>query len=240
VPFKKTDVVRQMASVPGLRAGSYLIANNHETAGAALRWLRDRVLRGGDGLDDREITFDEITAAAATAPPGSGGVIFTPWLKGERSPVEDRNLRAAFLNVSLATERAHLLRAVLEGVALNARWLVDATEKFAGRSLDGLRIVGGGALSELWCQIHADVLGRPVHQVLDPMNVNVRGAAWFAAIGLGHLTIDDIAARRPPSHEFRPAAGAREVYEPLRREFVRLARDQKAMYRRLNGRGERR
>ena len=72
-----------------------------------------------------------------------GGVIFAPWLKGERSPVDDRHLRGSFVNVSLATTRVSMARAVLEGVAYNARWLLEA--KFAGRPLDGLRILGGGA-----------------------------------------------------------------------------------------------
>src|SRR5450759_632971 len=164
VPLKKADVIHQMASIPGLRESSYLIANNHETGGSALRWLRDAVLTDGG--------YDALTAEAATAVPGSGGVIFCPWLNGERSPVSDENLRASFLNVSIATTRADLIRAVLEGVAYNARWLLEATENFAGRPLDGLRLLGGGATSDLWCQIYADVIGRPIHQVADPVNVN--------------------------------------------------------------------
>jgi xylulokinase len=227
VPFKKSDVTHQMASIPGLRAGSYLIANNHETGGAALRWLRDAVLTGGG--------YDRLTAEAATAAPGSGGVIFCPWLNGERSPVSDENLRASFLNVSITTTRADLIRAVLEGVAYNARWLLEATEKFAGRPLDGLRLLGGGATSELWCQIHADVIGRPIHQVADPVHANLRGAAWFAALHLGHLTLDEIAARAPTARVFEPAADTAQTLAKSYSEFVRLAKAQRHMYRRLNG-----
>jgi len=226
VPFKKTDVTRQMASVPGVRAGSYLIANNHETGGAALRWLRDEVMDGR--------SYDNLTAEAATAPSGSNGVIFCPWLRGERSPVSDENLRASFLNVSIGVSRADLVRAVLEGVAYNARWLLEATEKFAGRPLDGLRVLGGGAVSELWCQIHADVIGRPIQQVADPMNVNVRGAAWFAALHLGHLSLDDIASRAPTAKTFTPVAANTAAHRRLYDEFVRLAGAQRSMYRRLN------
>ena len=228
VPFKKTDVARQMASVPGLRGRSYLIANNHETGGAALRWLRDLEVGGA--------TYDELTAEAATSPAGSRGVIFCPWLNGERSPVSDEHLRASFLNVSLATQRADLVRSVLEGVAYNAKWLLDATERFAGRPLDGLRLLGGGAVSDLWCQIHADVIGRDIHQVADPMNVNVRGAAWFAALHLGHLTLDEIASRAPTATVFRPIAAHSAAHRPLYSEFVRLAKAQRPMYRRLNRR----
>ena len=229
VPFKKTDVMRQMASIPGIRPGSYLIANNHETGGACLRWLRDSIVGAGE-------SYEELTALAATAPAGSGGVIFTPWLKGERSPVDDRTLRGSFLNLSLSTGRADLARAVLEGVAYNAAWLLAATEKFAGRPLDQLRILGGGAQSELWCQIHADVMGRPIGQVADPMHVNVRGAAWFAALSLGHVSMDEIAHRAPPARTFSPDPDAQRAHAPLYAEFVGLHRQQRKMFRRLNGR----
>src|SRR5260370_7224062 len=116
--------------------------------------------------------------------------MFTPWLKGERSPVEDRTLRGAFLNVSLTSGREHLSRAVLEGVAFNARWLLDAVEGFVRRPLPSLRILGGGAQSDLWCQVHADILGRRLERVAEPTYANVRGAGLFAAISIGRVSLD--------------------------------------------------
>jgi xylulokinase len=236
VPFKKTDVMRQMASIPGLAADSYLIANNHETGGATLRWLRDQILGAADGLGGQQLDYDTITAVAATSKPGSGGVIFTPWLKGERSPVEDPNLRASFLNMSIATTRADLVRAVLEGVAYNARWLLEATESFAGRPLEGLRLFGGGAVSDLWAQIHADVIGRPIIRLDDAIDVNARGAAWFAALSLGHARVDELRAAQLPVTVFVPDAAAVAAYRPLYAEFTRLAKSQKDMFRRLRAR----
>ena len=233
VPFKRTDVLHQIASVPGLRAGSYLIANNHETGGACLRWFRESMYGSQLHTDDLP-TYDFITKEAASAPTGSGGVIFCPWLKGERSPVEDRHLRASFLNVSLATDRAALARSVLEGVAYNARWLLDATERFARKPLSSLRLLGGGAQSALWCQIHADVIGRPIEQVVDPVNVNVRGAAWFAALSLGHLGIGDVRSCRPVGTVFTPDPVSMRAYQPLMREFAAVYKQQRGMYRRLN------
>ncbi len=232
VPFKKTDITHQMASVPGVGNGSYLIANNQEVGGAALRWLRDSVLTADDGFEGG---YDALTAEAATAPAGSGGVLFCPWLAGERSPVSDEHLRASFLNISMSTTRAHLVRAVLEGVAYNVRWLLEATEHFAKRPLDGLRLLGGGATSDLWCQIHADVIGRPILRVVDPANVNVRGAAWFAAMHLGHLTLDDIVAAAPTARSFEPIPAHTAVHAQLYAEFVQMATSQRAMYKRLNG-----
>jgi xylulokinase len=226
VPFKRTDVIHQMATVPGLRAGEYLVANNHETAGLCLKWFKDSVA-GSD-------SYEEVCADAATAPAGSGGVMFTPWLKGERTPVEDRTLRGAFLNVSLTTGRAHLSRAVLEGVAFNARWLLDAVERFVHRPFAGLRILGGGAQSDLWCQIHADILGRRVERVAEPTYANLRGAALFAAISLGRMSLDDVRGLVRVSETFEPQPKAREVYEPMYAEFKGFYGRLHSSYARLN------
>src|SRR5256885_4982416 len=81
---------------------------------------------------------------AAQAPPGSHGVIFTPWLYGERTPVEDRFVRGGFHNLSLSASRDDLVRAVFEGVALNARWLLQAVERFTRHRLEPIRVIGGG------------------------------------------------------------------------------------------------
>jgi len=129
---------------------------------------------------------------AATAPAGAGGVIFTPWLKGERTPIEDRTLRGAFLNVSLTTDRPRIIRAVLEGVAFNARWLLDAVEGFVRRPLPALRILGGGASSDLWCQIHADVLGRRIERVAEP---TYSQPPWSCLV-CGHVIGQDHTRRR--------------------------------------------
>ncbi len=225
VPFKRTDVLHQMASVPGVRPDGYLVANNHETAGLCLKWLRDSVVAG---------SFEDLIALAETVPAGSDGVMFTPWLKGERTPVEDRTLRAAFLNVSIETTRAQFVRAVLEGVAFNARWLLDAVERFVKKPLPSLRILGGGAQSDLWCQIHADVLGRRIERIADPMFACVRGAGLFAAISLGKLSLDDVHGLVRVTRTFEPDANARRVYEPMYAEFKRFYAALHGSYARLN------
>jgi xylulokinase len=229
LPFKKTDVLHQIASVPGVLPGQYLMIDNHETAGVCLQWLRDGVLGGRS-------TYEELLALAAQAEPGSGGVLFTPWLKGERSPVDDRTLRAGFLNVSLDTDVADFVRAVLEGVAYNMRWLVEAADRFAGRRLDPLRVLGGGARSALWCQVHADVLDRPVEQVADPAVAQLRGAALYALIALGRLSLSDVPDRVPSGQLFRPDPAAVAAYAPLYAEFTGVYGRLKGLYRRLNSR----
>jgi xylulokinase len=236
VPFKRTDVIRQMASVPGLHPDWYIIANNHETAGECLKWFQNSILSGDDGIgnpSNEAPTYDAMTTAAATAPVGSNGVIFAPWLNGERSPVDDRALRGSWLNLSLTSSRAEMTRAVLEGVAYNARWLFDAVEKFARRDMPKVRIFGGGAQSDLWCQIHADVLGRPVEQVADPNQTNLRGAAMAVRIALGEITVDEVSSLVRVSHVFEPDHANMATYAPLYGEFTKLYNQQKKMYHRL-------
>jgi xylulokinase len=145
-------------------------------------------------------------------------------------------LRGAFLNISLHTERPHMVRAVMEGVAFNARWLLDAVERFVRRPIPSLRILGGGAQSDLWCQVHADILGRRIERVADPMFASLRGAGLFAAISLGKISLDDVRGLVRVTHVFEPDRDAREVYEPMYSEFKRFYGSLHGSYARLNAR----
>jgi xylulokinase len=175
-------------------------------------------------------------ALAAEVPAGSDGLVFAPWLNGERSPVDDRTVRGGFFNQSLGVTRGHLVRAVLEGVACNSRWLLTYVERFAGRRLEAVTAVGGGARSELWCQVHADVLGRVVRQAADPVLASARGAALQASVALGHLGWDEVAATVPVARTFEPDPANGRVYDRLFPEFVNLYRGTRKIYARLNGR----
>ena len=233
---KKTDVLHGMATVPGL-AGEYVLANNHDTAGLALRWLRDQVVDPDDGLVPKaDLTFDDLTALAATSPPGARGVIFTPWLQGERSPVSDAYIRGGFHNLSLAASRADLVRALLEGVALNNRWLHGYVEKFVGHRLDPIRFVGGGATSDLWCQIHADVLDRTIEKVVEPLHAQLRGVAVLAGLSLGLVERSEVRDLVEVEATFRPDPSTREVYERHFAELPRIYKADKSIHKRLNRR----
>lgn len=233
-PAKRTSITKQMATVPSALPGRYLLANNHETAGMCAEWARNTFVLADDGLTaPGAASLAEIDAVAAGAPSGSGGVIFAPWLNGERSPVADTALRGSFHNLSLSTTRAEMLRSVLEGVAHNARWLLEASEKMLRHPLPGLRVVGGGAQSDVWCQIHADVMGRPLERPPDPLLVNSRGAAFFAGLVLGLLEVDEIPARVTIERTFRPDPSSRALHDAVHREFTGLYKAEKAMYHRL-------
>ena len=237
VPFKKTDLIHNMASLPSALPGRYFIGNEQETAGACMTWLRDDVFCRDDALDPGpppDDVFERFSKLASQAPAGSDKLIFTPWLYGEHTPVANPYLRAAFSNVSLRTTRAHIVRAVMEGVAYNTRWLMGGVESFIGRPFEGLRFIGGGASSELWCQIFADVLNRPIDQVADPLSANVRGAAFVAAVGLGKLDVEDIPSRVPIEKRYVPNQDHQPIYDELFKAFLEIQKNSEAMYNRLN------
>ena len=231
LPAKKTDVVRQLATVPGLTPERYLLGNNQDTAGRCLDWFRSTFATPAGGTPPG---YEELTSAAATAPPGSGRVLFTPWLAGERSPVADHAARGGFHNVSLSTTTADLTRAVLEGVAFNARWLLEAADRFAARRLSPVRLVGGGAQSLLWCQIVADVCDRPVERVAAPMLTGLRGAALFAGVATDALAWEDVRGLVPVQDRLEPQDSHRVVYDRLFAEFPGLYKRQRRMFARLN------
>jgi xylulokinase len=163
-------------------------------------------------------------------------VVFTPWLQGERSPVSDTYIRGGFDNVSLRTTRADLVRAVLEGVALNSAWLLRYVEKYAGQRLDPIRFVGGGAVSDLWCQIHADVFDRTIEQVDEPLHAQLRGAAILAGLALGDVERSEVRGLVPVARTFTPDAETGEVYRRHLDEVPRLYKARKAIHKRLNRR----
>jgi xylulokinase len=237
VPWKRTDMFHNQTTLPSALPGRYFIANEHETAGACLTFLKDTMgVRPHDvpATASDEDTYRALDAAAARAAAGAGGVLFTPWLNGERSPVDDSTVRAGFHNLSLSTSRDDLIRSVYEGVAYNSRWLLEAVEGFARRRLDSLSFIGGGARSAVWSQIHADVLGRSIRQIADPQQANVRGAAFVAFVALGLVEPGELGSRVPVRAEYEPNAAHRSRYEELYHAFTDVYRCTKSLYARLN------
>jgi xylulokinase len=227
VPWKRTDVLRNQTAMPSAVPGRYLVANEHQTAGACLAWLHERVAPA----DDLAVFVREAEESAA----GSGGVVFTPWLNGSRTPVDDRTVRAGFHNLSLGTSRPDLVRSVLEGVAYDSRWLHESVRKFVRRPLPVVDLVGGGAISDIWCQIHADVLGVTVRQRAEPRLAGVRGAGMLALLATRRVEqIGALASQVPVRAVYAPNRAHRATYDALYREFRALYRRTKSVYRRLN------
>lgn len=236
VPWKKTDLLRNQASLPSALPGRYFIVNEHETAGACLDHFIGNIVFADDGLDTSkpDDAYARIEALAAAVPPGANGVIYTPWLNGERTPVDDHTIRGGFQHISLANTRADLARAVYEGVAYNSRWLLEAVEKFTKHRLSALNFIGGGAMSALWCQIHADILDRDINQMADPRQANVRGAGLIAAVALGHTRVEDLGGNVPIERTFHPNPANRAIYDAVYEQFVAMYKADKQIHARLD------
>jgi len=163
--------------------GRWVLGGAMAATGAALEWLRVAIL---DGRWSRE----ELLAEASSVPPGSDGLVFLPYLAGERAPIFDDRARGTFVGLTLAHRRAHLVRAVIEGAAFAARHVAEPILA-AGAPLRELRLAGGASRHPLWARVKADVMGVPVAtpRVHDTA---LLGAAILAAAGAG--LVPDIAA----------------------------------------------
>jgi xylulokinase len=226
-----------MTSIPSAIPGKYLLANEQETAGVCLQYLRDKIFFRDDVFtpEGRPADYyEKLNALAAEAPPGCENLLFIPRLYGERSPVEDHHARGGFFNLSLNHDRRHMIRAVLEGVAMNAAWLLKYVEQNAGRKFDSICLIGGGANSDLWCQITADVLNLKVRKMKNPVMANSQGAAYLAAMAMGNITLDEILKIREVEREFSPNPALRNTYDRLFTEFVQFYHANKRAFTRLN------
>lgn len=237
VPFKKTDVLSSMASIPCAVPGRYLLTALQATAGGNLTFLRDNIIYHKDELlqeADVPDIFKVLDQIAERVPAGANGVMYTPWIWGERAPVDDKSLRAGLYNLSLNNTREDIIRAFLEGIAFNTRWLVSPIEKFLGRKVMSINIVGGGAQSDVWCQIFADVMNVEIKQVADPIYANARGAAWIGAVGLGEIKFDDIPELVQFKRVHQPQGQNRRIYDGKFEVFQQIYRQMKSIYHRLN------
>ncbi|HUY29334.1 MAG TPA: FGGY-family carbohydrate kinase [Candidatus Binataceae bacterium] len=231
IPARKTDPVHMLSSMPAAIAGRYIVTAEQGVAGRCLEFLKDLLYPDCGASSD---PYAEMNQLAAAIPPGSDGLIFTPWLAGVLAPSEDSATRSAFFNQTIRTTRGHYVRAVMEGIAFNLRWLKGYVEKFIGHPFHRLGFIGGGAQSDLWCQILADILDCPVRQVAGPRNANAVGAAMAAFVALGGIKLGEIPARIRISRVYDPCPENRKLYDARFREFMEIYRRNRPIYRRLN------
>jgi xylulokinase len=179
--------------------------------------------------------YERVNRIAADVPAGSGGLLFLPWLNGTLAPEENATARGGFFNLSLNSTRSHMTRALLEGIAYNNRWTREPAEKFTGRTFTSFRFAGGGALSDVWAQIHADALGVPIHRVADPTHTTIRGVAFFAFYTLGYRSLDELPELVKIDRVFEPDPQKRPLYDKLYTQFRAVYRRNKKVFAALNG-----
>ena len=244
---KQTLSIQSMtASIVGADPDHFNFFAELETAGKCLEWVRDHLALDEIGLflekkqvcDEPECIhkslYDYMIYSVKDVPPGSGGVIFTPWLHGNRCPFEDPNARGMFFNIGLETGKTELIHAVLEGVCYHLRWQLESTEKCV-RTSPAIRLVGGGALAPLTCQILSDVLNRHVEVVDNPQNVGAVGAAIVTAVGLGVIdSVEDAKKLVPVTARYAPNAANARVYDKYFPVFKSLYKNNAKAFKALN------
>lgn len=241
------DASAMIAAITGAQKNSFNYFAELETAGKCLEWVKDHLALDEIGiyLEKKHVAespesvytslYDYLSKVINDIPAGSGGVIFTPWLHGNRCPFEDPNARGMFFNISLDTGKTEFIRSVIEGVCMHMRWFLETQDKKIKTS-ETVRFVGGGALSDVTCQILADVTGRTVETVDSPQNVGAVGAAVVMAVGLG--MINDISEAKkliPANKTFKPNKSNKEVYDRNYEVYKTLYKTNKASFKALNG-----
>ncbi|MBR0092907.1 MAG: xylulose kinase [Lachnospiraceae bacterium] len=172
--------------VLGHPAGGYTMEGHASAAASSFRWLRNTISQyewtteSITGVD----VYDLMTATASKAPIGSKGTVFLPWLAGAACPHYDDNARGSFIGMTLGTTKAELTRAAMEGICFEMREMLGALNKAGFSKFETLRLTGGGARSDLWNQIQADIYGCAVETVEEP-EATALGAAMIATVGAG-------------------------------------------------------
>ena len=170
--------------------GRWHVMGVTQAAGLSLRWFRDRF---GAGEDDGRDPYERLSAEATTAPAGSEGALWAPYLMGERTPHLDAHARAALVGLTASHTRAHVIRAILEGVAFSLRDTLTIFDEI-GVPVRAIRLGGGGARSLLWRRIQASVYGHTV-EIVEAEEGGAYGAALLAGVGCGvWSTVDEACA----------------------------------------------
>lgn len=236
VPDKRSDFDNEILSMPSPIAGRHLaMAENGLGARPLDVFLRQQVFVN-DSLANHaaQDPFATLEDVIRSVPPGSGNVLFLPWLRGSGSPVSSTTARGGFLNLGLDTTRAQLVRAVLEGCAFNLRWLLPAVERFAEHSFAKLRFSGGAAMSDGWSQIVADVMQRPVLQLADARHTNNRATALLGFTELGLCDLDAVDRLCPVRKTYDPRPEFAARYEHLFARFLETFEALRPVYSALN------
>ena len=206
-----------------------------EAAGGCIQWIADEFYKAEKKDPKIPNVYALMDDEVAKIPPGSNYLLFTPWIYGERAPIDDCYVRASFLNLSAEHSREDMLRAVYEGVAYNIRWIVDIVEKEFKFPLPQLRVIGGGAKGKPWMQIMADVTGRKIETVRDPQEAGAVGAALIAAVGLGiYPDFKSLEKVVKVDRAFEPKPENAEIYDNLFYLYKEIYSDLKDFYRKLN------
>lgn len=219
------DLDHEVLSMPGVSPDRWLVWAENGLAGRAVEHVMDRIVHADDSLGDHRSDgtdgdFHGFDEAVAASPSGARGLLFLPWLSGSLAPQADPSVRGGFIGMSLDTERVDLVRAAVEGVAHNLRWLLSPVEAFTGEECAEVVLVGGATRSPAWCQVVADVLGRPVRTVADAGHAGARAVAAWAHEPSGVAGPDVPSPGNTWGPSYEPDASIGAVHDAAHERFV--------------------
>jgi len=240
------DVVSMIAATVGVKENNFNYFAEMETAGKCFEWVKEHLaldeigiyLQKQDVAQSKETIYkslyEYLSETVSKVPAGSNGVIFTPWLHGNRCPFEDPNASGMFFNIRIDTGKTEMIRSVLEGICFHLRWMLECQDKKISTSKE-IRFVGGGALSPVTCQMLADILQRKIITVEDSQDVGAVGAAILVGIGLGIIpSIDKVSEYVVTKKEYEPNVQNKEVYETTYEVFRQLYTANKKLFKKIN------
>ena len=251
VPEQLVDAGAMMAAIVGANPETFNYFGELETSNKCVGWVKDHLAldeigvflkkygNAADSFEQVEFNmYDYLEEVIDSIPAGSNGVIFTPWLHGNRCPFEDPNAAGMFFNIRLDTGKTELIRSVVEGICFHMRWMLERQEKKVEKfkSSSTVRFCGGGALGETTCQILSDILQRDVVVVESPQNIGAVGAAACIAVGMGVIPkMTDVKKLIPVKTTYHPNKAHKEVYDKNFKVFQNLYKCNKENFAILNG-----
>jgi xylulokinase len=197
--------------------GMVMPTGTMQAAGASYQWARDQLcpLELASAERDGLSPYELMNLEAEKAPAGANGLIFLPYLMGERSPRWNPRARGGFLGLTIRHTHADLIRAVLEGVTMNLRVILEAFTA-QGADIQAMRLIGGGARGRFWNQMMADVYGIPVHRLAILEEATSMGAALAGGVGVGLYPDFSMSERmNPVTQTIRPDPAARAAYDAI-------------------------
>lgn len=198
-----------------------IVGGPTNNGGIALQWLKEV-------LDDQG-SYDDFTALAEKVEMGADGLLFLPYVNGERAPLWNQNAKGTFFGLTIGHRKPHFVRAVLEGITFNLYQISEALERLAGKS-EKVYVNGGLARSPLWLQMLADVFGKPI-VVPESHHSAAWGAAWTLLVATGEASsFEDIKKNIPMKETLTPNHQNHERYREIYEKYARLAKDLSVYY----------
>ncbi len=243
--YQTVDINAMITGVLSAKHGYFNYYAELETAGKCFEWVMNHLALDEIGiyLEQTKVTdveskyvslYDYLSKEVSKVPPGANGVIFTPWLHGNRCPFEDSKAGGMFFNIRIENGKRDMIRAVLEGICYHLRWLLECEMKKVKTS-DTIRFVGGGALSPVTCQMLADITGRTIETVRNSQEVGGIGTALVVAAGIKGVDVLELARQLiKAEHVYTPNPENREVYERNYRVFKKLYKANASNFKELN------